>query len=175
MRCLLLTSVTTLVFCGCVRNPTPLGDGNIQAFVPVYANMSSIGAIEIKDVRPTLRPGKIYVYRSYILQNEMNEGIHVIDNSNPASPAKVAFITIPFNTEMAVYGDYLYANSINDLVVIDMRDPLHPVEVTRVEDAFPLISQEHPPGNGYFVCPDPTKGTVIDWVVEDVKIPSCRR
>jgi hypothetical protein len=88
---------------------------------------------------------------------------------------KRAFLSIPFNTDMAIRNNYLYANCVNDLVVIDLTEPLDPRVVSRTTDAFPMISQEYPPNSGYFVCPDPSKGVVIDWKLETVKTPACRR
>ena len=39
---------------------------------------------------PTKKAGKIYAYRNYVFQNELIEGIHIIDNADPAQPLKGA-------------------------------------------------------------------------------------
>src|SRR4029078_894787 len=81
-------------------------------------------------------PGKIFYYKGYLLINEMNKGIHIIDNTNPQSPVNVGFIDLPGTLDMAVNNDILYADSYLDLVGIDISNPLAPVEVNRVTDVF---------------------------------------
>lgn len=168
-----------LVLCVCVSACTQSTmntyDENPLAYVPVYAQPDQLEPIKIGEPRPTENAGKIYVYQQYILQNEQFKGIHIIDNANPAQPVKIAFLSIPFNTEMAIKSNRLFANSINDLVVINLTDPTHPQEVSRIKSAFPLISQSYPPDNGLFVCPDPAKGIVVDWIQKRVERADCRR
>lgn len=62
-------------------------------------------------------PGKLIVKDSYVYLVEKDKGVHVIDYRNPARPANVAFITIPGNVDIAVRGNYLYADCYNNLVV----------------------------------------------------------
>src|SRR5690606_23567161 len=64
-------------------------------------------------------------------------GIHIIDNTNPLNPQKVAFINIKANKDMEVKGDYLYADSLMDLVVFDLSNIQNITEVARLEDVFP--------------------------------------
>lgn len=151
--------------------------GTNQVYVPVYAQANGSEPIELQSPQSTAKAGKIYAYGSYIFQNDINSGIHIIDNSTAGSPKKIAFLKIPYSTELAVKGSYLYTNSINDLVVMDIHDPQHPTEVKRIKDAFPLINQEYPPyTNVYFVCADPKKGIVVDWQLGQTNtVPSCRR
>ena len=146
-----------------------------MAYVPIYATPDQLKPVAIEDPRPTEKAGKIYVYQQYILQNEQYEGIHIIDNSDPAEPVKKAFLVVPFNTEMAIRNNYLYANSVNDLVVINMSDLMHPQVVSTTKDVLPMINQTFPPQSGFFVCPDPSKGIVVDWAMEMVDNPTCRR
>lgn len=147
-----------------------------MAYVPIYADTNNLPPVAIEASRPVTNAGKIYVYGRYIFQNEQNEGIHIIDNSDPAHPEKKAFLRIPYNTEMAVRLSYVYANSVTDILVIDLADPLHPTVVNRIKNAFPMIPQDYPPDGGYFECPDPTKGVVVGWKLENTN-PNvkCRR
>lgn len=156
-----------------VNSPTPAGD--VQAWVPVYANTSSLQSIDVGDVRATTRPGKIYSYGSYVFQNELQEGVHIIDRSG-SQPKKIAFIKIPYSTEIAVKGHYLYANSVSDMVVLDIANPQQPTLVKRIKDAFPAIDQDYPPYTGvFFECVDHSKGIVVDWQLKTVKNANCRR
>jgi len=112
--------------------------------------------------------GKIYVKDNYIYINELYKGIHVIDNADPSSPQKIAFIPIPGNVDMAIKGTTLYADSYVDLVAIDIADPLNAVEVARIEDALPYltpspwIAEDFVAGNPV-ETPDESIGVVVGW------------
>ena len=146
-----------------------------MAYVPTYSSNINT-SIEVEKARSTTNAGKIYAYKSYLFQVEQYEGIHIIDNATPAQARKIAFLRIPICTEIAIKDNHLYTNSFNDLVVFDLSDILNPKLVKRLEDAFPIINQSHPPfSNVYFECPDPSKGTIVRWDRKLVKNPTCRR
>ncbi|NJO92414.1 MAG: hypothetical protein HC831_28175, partial [Chloroflexia bacterium] len=112
-------------------------------------------------------PGKIYIKDKYLFVNEVNKGIHVFDNTNPASPSNVAFINIPGNVDMAIRGNLLYVDSYIDLVVIDISDIQNPHEVDRYSNAFPNIFPEY--DYQYPIAEiDASKGIVVDWKVEEI-------
>lgn len=111
------------------------------AWEPVYLNVNEIRqAIETEGPRGLEQPGKIYYYQDYLLITEMQKGIHVIDNSDPENPNPISFINIPGNVDMAVRGNYLYADNYIDLVVIDISTPEAPKYVGRTEDVFPFYT-----------------------------------
>ena len=163
--------------CLCVCSCDPYSDSiKNQAYVPVYAQPADVAHIAVTAAQSTARAGKIYAFGNYVFQNDINKGIHVIDNTDKAHPQKIAFIQVPYNTEFAVRGHYMYANNLNDLVVIDIHDVLHATEIKRIANGFPYISQTYPPATGYFVCPDPSKGLVVDWELQTVSsTTNCRR
>lgn len=105
------------------------------------AELMSIDAfrssVEISTPTNIIESGKIYVYGNLILVNDISRGIHVIDNSIPGNPKKVAFIKIKSNNDMEVKGDFLYADSLMDLVVFDISNINNIKEVERLEDVFP--------------------------------------
>jgi len=174
MRIGIVVLIITL-FTSCVTDVDNTA-AETMAYVPVYAQPADLENISIGDAQPTTEAGKIYAYGNYIFQNDINKGVHIIDNSQPDHPQKVAFIKIPFSTELAVKGHYLYVNNVSDLVVLDLQNPAAPVVVNRIKDAFPVIQQEYPPfTNVYFVCADPSKGVVVKWELQSVKNPACRR
>lgn len=82
------------------------------------------------------QPGKIYLRGNYVFVNEQFEGIHVIDNTNPAQPRPVSFLRIPGNVDLAVRGNLLYADNGPDLVTLDISNPAHVQPTGRVRDAF---------------------------------------
>lgn len=145
------------------------------AYVPVYMSATEKNDISLSSARTTEKSGKIYAYGNYIFQNDQNKGIHIIDNTDQAHPEKIGFLNIPYNTEFAVKGNFIYANNVNDLVVIDIRDIGNPTVVKRLEEAFPYVNQQYPRETGYFECPDPAKGIVVAWELQTGKKVNCRR
>lgn len=139
-----------------------------DANVPVYMSFedfrSSFKSSEAKDIS---QPGKIYFKDGYLFVNEYGEGIHVIDNSNPSNPQKIAFYEIMGNVDMAIRGNILFADSYIDLVAIDISDVLNPVEVSRLENTFPEIMPEGDMFYPYAMV-DRTKGVIIGWEVKTI-------
>lgn len=109
---------------------------------PIYKSLAQIRA-DMKGWSPQslTNTGKIYTWGSYIFINEIDKGIHVIDNSDPSNANNVAFIYIPGNVDIAIRGNYLYADSYNDLVVFDVSDPRHAFTKKFVNDVFPQRRQ----------------------------------
>src|SRR5258706_3123876 len=67
---------------------------------PVYKNKSEVYAnIKSNPPRAIENPGKIFLYGNYIFLNEIDKGVHIIDNSNPSNPVVKAFIDIPGNLD----------------------------------------------------------------------------
>ena len=92
--------------------------------------------VDIVAPIPLNESGKIYVYGEFILVNEKYRGVHVVDNSDPKAPKKIAFIKIPGNVDVSVKGNYLYADSITDLIVLDISDINAIKMVNRLEDVL---------------------------------------
>jgi hypothetical protein len=110
------------------------------AFDPHYMMPEELRVPVVNEApRALKKPGKIYYYNGYLFINELNEGVHVIDNRNPAAPVKVSFINIPGNVDMAARGGLLYADNYVDLVAINIQDPANPVFVGRAEGVFPQL------------------------------------
>lgn len=111
--------------------------------------------------------GKIYIKDNYLFVNEKYKGIHVFDNSNPTSPVNLAFLDIPGNVDLAVKGNYLYADNYVDLIVLDISNLSSPVEVARVQDIFPYTipetSEMYPISNI-----DQNQGVIVGWQVKQV-------
>jgi len=123
----------------------------------VYSNIKSNAPREIQS------PGKIFLYGNYIFLNEIDKGVHVIDNSNPASPVEKAFIDIPGNLDIAVKGNTLYADLYTDLVVVDISDPQHAKFVKYLPNLFP----ERNYTNGF--VGDNTR-IIVGWIKKDTTV-----
>lgn len=85
---------------------------------------------------PIEESGKIYAYGDYIFVNDKYRGVHVIDNSNPNAPKKISFIKIAGNVDISVKDDYLYADSLMDLIVLDISDIGNITIVNRLENVL---------------------------------------
>ncbi|MCR9017430.1 hypothetical protein [Aquiflexum gelatinilyticum] len=105
---------------------------------PVYLEMSTVrqADIIIEPGKELDNPGKIYIYGDYLFINEPQKGIHILDNSNPASPKNINFINIPGNVDLAVNSEILYADNYVDLLSFDISDVRSIKMVDREEDVF---------------------------------------
>ncbi len=107
-------------------------------YEPVYQTTAEVRAnIKSGVAEPLKNPGKLAIRGQYLFINEIDKGIHVIDNSNPAQPAPVAFIAIPGNVDLAVKDNLLYADLYTDLVTIDITNPLNIQVKNIVQGVFP--------------------------------------
>ncbi|MEN8125405.1 MAG: hypothetical protein ABFR32_09780 [Bacteroidota bacterium] len=110
----------------------------VNVATPKFMTLDALrSSVEISSPLPIIESGKIYVYNDLVLVNDIENGIHIIDNSNPENPKKIACIKIEANNDMEIKGDYLYVDSLMDLVIFDISDIDNIKEVTRLKDVFP--------------------------------------
>tara|TARA_R110001583_G_scaffold163880_1_gene316328 strand:+ start:9464 stop:10744 length:1281 start_codon:yes stop_codon:yes gene_type:complete len=110
----------------------------VRVAKPEYMTLEALrSSVEITSPIPIVESGKIYAYTNLVLINDIDNGIHIIDNSNPKNPVKIAFIRIIANKDMEIKGDYLYAESLMDLLVFDISNVNDIQEVARLKDVFP--------------------------------------
>jgi hypothetical protein len=110
-----------------------------------------------------------------IFINQPMEGIHIVDNSNPANPMNHSFISIPGNVDMAIVDNHLYADMFSALVVFDLSNLESPkfLEDFTVEDVFYYDSYWNFPneiweeGHVRFAeYVDASMGIVVGWETE---------
>lgn len=129
-------------------------------YVAVYKTKEEVRAnIKSNPARAIEKPGKISILGNYIFLNEVEKGVHVIDNSNPSLPRNVAFIDIPGNMDIAVKGNILYADLYTDMVTIDISNPSNIKVKKIIENLFPNRGYSGPAGN-----------IVAEWVKRDTTI-----
>lgn len=146
----------------------------IMGLRPVYGTAADL-EVNFLHAREICQPGKIYRYGSYLVVNELHKGIHMIDNAKPSEPKNLGFIKITGNVDMAVKEGFLYADHMNSMVIIDVRNPQKPRFVKSVEKAFDFGNNDYPPVNDYFECVDPGKGPVVGWAEALLHNPQCFR
>ncbi len=153
----------------------PYGYKKVYGWKPMYGSKALFKKMAYSPTPVSMGiPGKIFVFGNTIFQNDLNKGIHIIDNSIPAAAKRTAFISLPGNTEMAVKGNYVYANNYDDIVVIDISQ-LVPVVVKRLPNMFSSLSGisgypwMSPPQSGYYDCPRfYNDSVVVSWVKDSV-------
>jgi len=140
------------------------------ANVPQYTSYEEFRtSIKFETPHEPNTKGNIYIYNDYLFVSEPNEGIHFIDNFDPSNPNNIGFLRIKGNTGLVIKGDYLYANALIDLVVIDVSNVTQPIEINRIKDVFPAAL---PPSKANYPIAgsiDKNKGVVTDWKIEEVK------
>ena len=172
----ILVASLFLMVASCVQSGSEEATGLVQGYVPVYASRQTVNTIVAQPARSTVNPGKIYAFGQYLFQVEQNEGIHIINNADPSTARKVAFLKVPMATEIAIKNSFLYTNNLNDLVVFSLANITEPKLVNRITNAFPVIDQKYPPSsNTFFECTDSSKGIVVNWELKMINQPKCRR
>jgi hypothetical protein len=166
---LLLPFTLCFILQGCLKDKLTK---TYAILTPVYKEKTEVYAnIKSNAPRSVESPGKIFMYGNYIFLNEVDKGVHIIDNSNPASPVMKAFINIPGNLDIAVKGNTMYADLYADMVVVDITDPLQASFVKHINKVFP----DRQYTNGF--VPDSNK-IIVDWIKKDTTVDlnsPCRR
>jgi hypothetical protein len=104
--------------------------------VPVVKSLSDIrGSVSVSAARQTESDGKIYVSANTLFYIAREEGVHVFDNSNPATPQNTVFINIEGVHDIALKDHFLYADNYVDLLVFDISNLQNITLVKTVENA----------------------------------------
>lgn len=91
--------------------------------VPVVKSLTEIrDGITVSAARQTNSDGKIYVSEDYLFYIAKEQGVHIFNNQDPSAPVNISFINLEGVHDIAVKGNYLYADNFIDLVVFDISD-----------------------------------------------------
>ena len=153
--------------------------------VPTAKTLTSIrNSVSVSQSRQTNSDGKIYVADNYLFYIAKESGVHVFDNRNPSAPVNIAFINISGVHDIAVKGNFLYADNFIDLVVFDISNirnitlvrtvenvvsftPFYPpnaefydfnttINQDEIITGYRLEYRDYPEGNEYFLTCDAT-------------------
>ncbi|MBN2745581.1 MAG: hypothetical protein JXR34_02560 [Bacteroidales bacterium] len=172
----LILSTILVLITGCVETDSYSPVGQVEGYKPVYISKDKAYVTGVETTRLFSEPGKMFMYQTYIYVTDLGNGVHIIDNSNPANPVKVAFISIPGVVDAAVKNGIMYADNFADLVAFDVSDVSNITFKKRVKGIYPLTSQFYPEfSTGYFECVDTTKGYVLRWEKTILNNPKCYR
>ncbi len=152
---LICSIILTVGLFSCKEND----DADLETYLiatPIKADLFQFKeeAIAITDPTPIYESGKIYAYKNYIFVNDINRGLHVVDNADPTNPKTISFIKLEGNYDISIKDDRLYADSYGDLVILDISDITNIKKAKRIENA---IYQE-------FWC---TVGFDVEWPQAD--------
>ena len=161
LKATVLLLFAALVMPGCLKDTCTR---TYTLLTPVYKTMQQVRAnIRNAPSEQIESPGKLFMYGNYIFLNEVDKGVHVIDNTNPAQPVNKYFITIPGNVDVAVRGNILYADMYSDMVTIDISNPSAIQLKGVVNNAFP----ERRYSNGFVAD---TAMVIVDWARKDTMV-----
>lgn len=118
-----LAIVATFFFQSCVKDTCEKTTTWVRQ-TAIYKTQVEMDAVQVSNeaARALKKPGKIYFYNDFIFINEVREGVHIIDNTDPTSPQNIGFINIEGNADLAIKDGRLYADSYTTLFIIDVSD-----------------------------------------------------
>ncbi|MFX0558516.1 LVIVD repeat-containing protein [Maribacter sp. CXY002] len=136
MKRILFLLVVLILISSCDKKD----DGDYEDYLvarPLKVSIEEFkNGVDVVSPLPINESGKIYAYKDYIFINDKYKGVHVIDNRVPSSPQKIAFIKIAGNVDISIKDDYLYADSLMDLIVLDVSDINNISIVSRMENVL---------------------------------------
>ncbi len=136
-RLLRKTVVLALVSLASVATTERVDDS--YTHVPICMELSEFrSSFAVEESKEVTRAGRIFVNGDLLFISDPYRGIHVLDNSNPASPTGLAFLNIPGNTDIAMKNNYIYADSAIDLLTIKLEGSAITL-VDRLENQFESI------------------------------------
>lgn len=138
----------------------------------VYSNdLNDIVSLEAP--RALRSPGKIYVYNNLLLINEVQKGLHIYDNTDPANPTALNFLKITGCNDMAMRNGVLYTDQFSNLITIRLDSLQSELEKSRLSDVFSAYYYDVAPDtvDVYYECPNLSLGVVVDWVQDSVEYP----
>ena len=161
----LIISLTSIFFYSCEDTTYKEYKGNAPLYMQYEDLRTSVSTKQNADLK---NPGKIYFKDNYIFIVEELKGIHVFDNTDPSSPVKKVFISLPGVVDISISGYIMYADSYVDLVALDIQDVSNIHEAGRINDILPYIVP--PTGNDLPMANiDQEKGVVIGWELKTIR------
>ena len=137
MKKSILSLLLVLAIVSCDKKEEEGDYANYLVATPITMSVTEFkNSVEVVAPKPINESGKIYAYQNYIFVNDKYKGVHVIDNSDPSSPQKISFIKIAGNVDISIKGNFLFADSLTDLIVLDISEINAIRIVNRMEDVL---------------------------------------
>ncbi|MDD2986778.1 hypothetical protein [Flavobacterium sp.] len=117
-------------------------------------------SIQLLPARSVIKSGKIYVKDDYAFINEVNEGFHIFNYSNPENPIPISFLKVPGATDLSIRNNVFYINQAVDLVTLAYQPTSNTYQfLYRNRNMFP---QKQSPGGDY--TPLTENQIIINWI-----------
>ena len=118
-------------------------------------------SVSISEPKTILNSGKIYVQDTFLFINEINEGFHIYENSDPTNPTPFKFLKVPGATDLAIRNEILYINQATDLIAVSVNTTDYSINLEkRIVNTFPEIT----PPDGSFNKETPEEKVVVGWI-----------
>lgn len=118
--------------------------------VPIIKSLQDIRqSVKVEEAKQTDADGKIYVTSKYLFYIAKESGVHIFDNQNPAQPLNKLFLNIEGVHDIAVKGNYLYADNYVDLLVFDISD-MNAIHLVKTVENSVAFYAEYPRSISYF-------------------------
>lgn len=146
-----------------------------EGLSPVYFSYDDFSGIKSGEPMPYDNLGKIVSLGDYIYINEINKGIHVIDNSDPLHPKPLFFWHIAGNKEFTLKDEVLYADNGRHLLIIDISNPSTISLINVIREQYDFVEAEEYPRDyiGWFQCYEVEKGILLGWEQKQLINPVC--
>lgn len=159
----IIVLLSTLTFQSCICfGDCDFDDVRVRsAYNPILLDRNDFeNSVSINEPKSIVNSGKIYVKDSFLFINEINEGFHIYDNSDPSQPKALKFINAPGSTDLAIRNQTLYINQATDLVAVNINTDTYTITVEkRIKNTFPEIT----PPDGFFDQSIPEEKVIIGW------------
>ncbi len=168
---IILLSLFAVLFYSCSSDDGP--SENAVFAVPIVKSLAKIRSeVSVEAARETNSDGKIYVTETLLFYIAKESGIHIFNNEDPAAPQNVAFISLAGVHDIAVKGNYLYADNFIDLVVFDISD-IENIEMVQTLENTIIFYAEYPITTAEFY--DYTVGPGTDEIITGYKFETRKR
>jgi hypothetical protein len=124
----------------CIQEDPMTEFGNVA--VPIFKSKTALReSVGVTSPQSTHSDGKVYVSENLLFYIAQEQGIHIFDNSNPALPQNIAFIKVEGVHDIAVKGNYLYADNFMDLLVFNLSNLQQISLVQTLQDVLEFYPQ----------------------------------
>lgn len=103
--------------------------------VPVMISRTELeSSIKLEASREIRQPGATAIFGATLYVVEKYQGIHIVDNSNRASPKRVGFLRIPGVWQSAIINGRLITDNSRDILSFELSNPFAPSLQSRARD-----------------------------------------
>lgn len=142
----------------------------VRFAVPTVKSLAEIrSSVSVTSAQPTQSNGKIYVAEHYLFYIAKESGVHVFDNTNPSSPQNIAFINLAGVHDIAVKGNYLFADNFVDLLVFDISNIQNISLVRTVPNSIVFFPQYPEDAEFYDYTVNPNQDEIITGFTIEMK------